>query len=96
MTLTEHQKRKLRGYGQSMKPVVWLGAGGPSAAVIAELEQALDHHELVKVKLRTGDREARDQAISALCEASGAALIQRIGNIAVLFRRNEENPRVNF
>ena len=96
MTLTEQQKRKLRSYAHSMKPVVWLGSDGASPAVIAELERALDHHELIKIKLRVGDREARDLAISSLCEASGAVLIQRIGNVAVLFRRNEENPRVNL
>jgi len=79
-----------------MKPVLWLGAEGASQAVLAELETALDHHELIKVKLRVGDRVARDAAIAAMCEASSAQLVQRIGNVAVLFRRNEENPRVNF
>jgi len=79
-----------------MKPVLWLGAEGASQAVLAELETALDHHELIKVKLRVGDRVARDAAIAAMCEASSAELVQRIGNVAVLFRRNEENPRVNL
>ncbi len=95
MTLTDQQKRKLRGYAHGMKPVLWLGAEGASEAVLAELETALDHHELIKVKLRVGDRQARDAAIATLCEASSAELVQRIGNVAVLFRRNAENPRVN-
>lgn len=95
MTLTDQQKRKLRGYAHGLKPVLWLGAEGASQAVLAELETALNHHELIKVKLRVGDRQARDAAIATLCEAGSAELVQRIGNVAVLFRRNAENPRVN-
>lgn len=96
MTLTESQKRKLRGYAHDLKPVVWLGADGASDAVKAELQRALEHHELIKVKLRVGDRVARDLAIDELCRSSGAILVQRVGNVAVLFLRNEENPRINL
>jgi RNA-binding protein len=92
--LTAAQKRHLRALAHALKPVILMGAKGVSDALIAELGIALDRHELVKVKLSGEDREARDQVIDQLCEATGAALVQRIGNIAVLFRRNPQQPLI--
>lgn len=92
--LTAAQKRHLRALAHALKPVILMGAKGVSDALIAELEIALDRHELLKVKLTGEDREARDAALDALTAATGAALVQRIGNIAVLFRRNAEQPLI--
>lgn len=92
--LTEHQKKHLRGLGHKLKPVVMVGDAGLSASLLEEYERTLDHHELIKVKVRVGDRAARDGIIDELCEKSGAELVQRIGNTALLFRRNPEKERV--
>lgn len=94
MSLTEKQKRHLKGVAHSLKPVVMLGQSGLTDGVLAELGIALDHHELVKVKVSAGDRELRDQLIERLATSTQALLIQRIGNIAVLYRRNpkKKNP----
>lgn len=92
--LTAAQKRHLRSLAHGLKPVILMGAKGVSDALIAELGIALDRHELVKVKLSGEDREARDAAIDQLTAATGAALVQRIGNMAVLFRRNAEQPLI--
>lgn len=51
-------------------------------------------HELIKVKVRAGDRIARDAAIAALCERGGAELIARVGNVALVFRRNDDKPQI--
>ncbi len=90
--LTEPQRKLLRSLAHPRKPIVTLGRNGLTDAVLNELEQALDHHELVKVKVNIGDRDARDQATEALCVRTGATLIQRIGFMATLFRRNPEKP----
>jgi len=58
-----------------------------SDAVLAELEVALDHHELLKVKVSTSDRSERDLMIGAMAEKSSATVIQRIGNMVVLYRK---------
>ena len=86
MQLSEKQKRHLRGLGHSLKPVVMMGNAGLSDAVLAEVSRALDDHELIKVRVRFGDRKVRDEAISRLCDESGATLIKRIGNIALVHR----------
>ncbi|MBT8063365.1 MAG: YhbY family RNA-binding protein [Gammaproteobacteria bacterium] len=94
MKLNNKQIKFLRGKGQEMKPVVWLGQAGCSPAVLSELDQALEHHELVKVKIAAGDRVVRDQLVAQMCTASGAALVQRIGNVALLYRPAAELPRL--
>jgi RNA-binding protein len=88
MDLNEHQKKHLRGLGHQLKPLVMVGDAGLSESLLAEFESTLDHHELIKVRVRVGDREARDGIIASLCETSGAVLIQRIGNVALLYRPN--------
>jgi len=88
MNLSEHQKKHLRGLGHQLKPLIMVGDAGLSESVLAEYESTLDHHELIKVRVRVGDREARDAIIEKLCTDSEAILIQRIGNVALLFRPN--------
>jgi len=88
MNLTEQQKKFLRGRGHQLKPVIMIGESGLSDSVLAEYESTLDHHELIKVSVRVGDRAARDETIRKLCDDSSAQLIQRVGNVALLFRPN--------
>ncbi len=92
--LTEHQKKHLRGLGHQIKPVIMVGDAGLSDSLKEEYERTLEHHELIKVKVRVGDREARDEIITRLCADSGAELVQRIGNTALVFRRNDEKPKI--
>jgi RNA-binding protein len=93
-SLTEKQKHYLRGLGHKLKPVVIIGAQGYTAAVRNELDLSLARHELLKVRVSAGDRAARDALIEQMCEESTANLIQRIGNIALLYRRHPDKPRV--
>ena len=86
--------RQLRAIGHKLHPVVTIAGAGLTDNVLAELDRALTDHELIKVKIAAGDREARDAVIGALIEASGAELIQRTGNIALVLRRSAEpDPR---
>ncbi|NBC96408.1 MAG: ribosome assembly RNA-binding protein YhbY [Deinococcus-Thermus bacterium] len=86
--MTDPQRRWLKARAHHLKPVVQLGAAGLSDAVLAELDRALDHHELVKVRLPGGDRGMRDAVVDAIAERAGADLVQRIGNTASFFRAN--------
>jgi RNA-binding protein len=94
MSLTEKQKRHLRRLGHELEPVVMTGGAGLTPGLLAELDSTLAHHELVKVRVRAGDREGRDEMIRALSEASGAELIQRIGHVALFWRPNPERRRI--
>ncbi|GAB6040621.1 ribosome assembly RNA-binding protein YhbY [Endothiovibrio diazotrophicus] len=96
MPLTENQKRHLRGLGHALKPVVMVGGNGLTEGVLREIELSIEHHELVKVKIAAGDRALRDAMIGEICAKSGAELVQRVGNMALLFLRNTRKPKVEI
>ena len=95
-SLTATQKRYLRQLAHDQRPVVLIGAAGLSNAVIAELDAALGHHELVKVRIRSGDRDQREATITQMCRETDAQLVQRIGHTAVLYRRHPQKPRIRL
>ena len=90
MSLSQAEQKFLRGRGHALKPVVIVGGAGLTDAVLTELEGALSHHELVKVSLRIGNRERRDALLDELLDKSKATLLQRIGNMALLYRQAEQ------
>lgn len=96
MKLSEAQKKHLRGLGHKLKPLIMIGDAGLSDAVYAEYESTIDHHELIKVRIRVGDRDARDKIIKDLCTRSGAELVQRVGNVALLYLPNPEKQRIQL
>jgi RNA-binding protein len=82
-------KKKLRAQAHSLKPVIMIGQSGFTAAVLAEIELALNSHELIKVRIRA-EREDRKQISEKICADTGAELIQNIGQIAVIYRQNPD------
>ena len=82
-------KKRLRAEAHSHKPVIMIGQAGLTPAVLAEIEIALDCHELLKVRIRA-EREERKTISEEIIAATGAELIQMIGQIAVLYRPNPE------
>lgn len=88
--------RYLRSLAHGLKPVVRLGQHGLTDAVSRELDGALEHHELVKVKLSTSEKEARLEQLDALCKSVKADCIQQIGHTATLFRRNAKKPVIEL
>lgn len=96
MPLSESRKKFLRGLGHKLKPVVSVGGAGVTDALLKEFEGTIAHHELVKVRVRAGDRDSRDAAIEELCRRGSAELVTRIGNVALLYRRNPDNPKIQL
>jgi RNA-binding protein len=92
--LSNAQKRYLRGLAHDLKPVLLVGAKGVTPAVLAELDLALDQHELLKVRVSANDRDEREAWIAELVEGSQASLAGRIGHVASLYRRRRDNPLV--
>ena len=90
MSLTESQCKHLRGRGHGLKTVVLVGSGGLNDRVLAEINSTLERHELIKVRVRSDDRDARDALIRQLVSGSAAELVQRIGNVALLYRAAEK------
>ena len=93
MTLSANDTRALRAAAHKLKPIVLIGKAGVTEAVLAELNIALDHHELIKIKVPGEDREARRVAIEAVAGQSGAQLVQVIGHIAVLYRKAPQETK---
>lgn len=79
-------KQELKARAHSLKPVVLLGNKGLTDAVMQEIDLALNAHELIKVKLRGQDKEARANLVKLICQTLNAECIQCIGLVAVLYR----------
>jgi RNA-binding protein len=86
MTLSTETKKHYRTIGHGLNPVVTIAGKGLSDGVVAELDRALNDHELIKVKLAITDREERRETIIALCQISGSELVQEIGKVALIYR----------
>jgi len=92
--LTSAQTRFLRGQAHDLRAMLQVGGKGITDALIAEIDQALEHHELIKVKVAAEDRDARDAMIGEIAERAGAALVQRIGHTAVLYRPSKDKRQI--
>ena len=81
MNLSTKQKQHLKGLAHPLKPVVLLGSNGLTA---------LEHHELIKVKIATEDRETKTLIVEAIVRETGACNVQVIGKTLVLYRPTKE------
>jgi len=90
MPLNNEQKKQYKSIGHDLKPVLIVAGNGLNEGVIAELERALADHELIKVEIRSEDREERAAAIAELCKVGRAELVQTIGKKALIYRKNPQ------
>lgn len=94
MALTAKQRRFLRAEAHHLKPVVLMGQNGLTDAVLAEIEQALLIHELIKVRIPGVEREEKKPIIEAICTHCDCAHVQTVGHIATLYRPHPEKPQL--
>ena len=94
--LTKEQKKYLRTLSHDLKTIIWVGQNGLNENVMQEINYALDHHELVKIKIRAGDRKLREQTATEIRESTGSETIQKIGNVISLYRQNKQQPRIKL
>ena len=90
MTLTNKQKQYLKGLAHPLKPVVQLGNNGLTEGVVAEIENALSHHELIKVKVPTDDRDEKALIMEAIIGETKAIKVHAIGHVLVLYKPSKE------
>jgi RNA-binding protein len=96
MPLTGKQKRYLRSLGHRLRPVVFLGKGGLGRGVVRQTDDALEAHELIKVRFADGFDRTPDEGAAALALATGATVAGRVGRTALLYRRREEEPEIEL
>lgn len=90
MNLSNKQKQYLKGEAHHLKPVVMIGANGLTEGVLAEIENALEYHELIKVKVSADDRETKKLICDAIIRETDATQVQLIGSILTLFKPSED------
>ena len=93
---TNRDIKQLRAIGHKLKPVVTIAGNGLTENVASEIERALNDHELIKVKLAVGGRDARVAVSTELAERSGAEIIQSVGNVILVLRRSKKpDPKLS-
>ena len=96
MPLSKKQIKFLRSKCHDLKPVIMLGQKGLTDEVLSELDIALTHHELVKIKLSVDDRELRKQIADEICEKSQAEEVQSIGKTLSIYRVNPDKAIIDM
>lgn len=96
MKLSNNDKKHLRRLGHNLNPVVTVANNGLSENVLAEIDRALNDHELIKVKLAVGDSTAKRQVTDAICKKFSAQVVQSIGHIVLLLKKSDKpNPQLS-
>lgn len=93
MPLTGKQKAQLRALGHHLNPVVQVGSDGVTEGVIAAAAQALEDHELIKVKIASEDREGRAGAVETLVNGTGSEVAQTLGRTVLLFKKRKKKTK---
>lgn len=94
IALTNAQTRFLRGQAHGLKAILQVGGKGISQTLVDEVAAALEHHELIKVKIAAEDRDAREALARELATRTEAALVQRIGHVVILYRPSIERRQI--
>jgi RNA-binding protein len=90
--ISGQQKRKLKSIAHHIKPVIYIGKNGISESLIAALNKSLSDHELIKIKF-IDFKDEKKSLIETLIAQTGSVLVSITGNVAVLFRQNEDPVR---
>ena len=89
MSLTQEQKKQFKSIGHHLKPIVTIADNGLTESVLAELDRALNDHELIKIQLRA-ERDDRTALIEQLCAQSSSLLVQSIGKVGLIYRKKPQ------
>jgi RNA-binding protein len=92
LQLSPVERRALKARAHALEPTVLVGSGGLTPAVAGEIDRSLTAHELIKVRVMGDDRDAREDILKRICDDLGAAPIQHIGKILVVYRPKPEAP----
>lgn len=94
MSLNNKQIRSLRAMAHALKPVVLIGGAGLTDNVINEINQALEDHELIKVRVNADDRDDKKDMIEQIARQTEAEHVQTIGHIGIFYRHNPKKPKI--
>ena len=86
LTLTSRERAHLKARAHALEPFVHVGQAGVSDELVAEVERALTAHELIKVRIGGADRAERAALGDRIADATGAAVVHRVGKVVILWR----------
>jgi RNA-binding protein len=86
-------RRSLRAHGHALSALVHVGKGGLSPVVIKQVEQTLNDHELVKVKVDTDSPDDRFGVAELLAARPGVNIVQIVGHVILIYKRHPREPR---
>ncbi|MFT5531988.1 MAG: RNA-binding protein [Burkholderiaceae bacterium] len=90
LKLTPSERSALRAEAHALNPIVIIGEAGLTEPVLKEIDNGLDAHGLIKVRVFGDDREARIGMYETICDKLGAAPVQHIGKLLVMYRAKKE------
>ena len=90
LTLTPADRRRLRGKGQLLQPVLKVGKDGVTDGLLASVETEIAHHELIKIKF-VNFKEEKHELVESIANRTNSALVQVVGHVALLYRP-KSNP----
>lgn len=94
--LTSKQKQFLKGLAHPLSPVVRVGRGRVSDAVVEETKKSLVSHELIKVRIDSDDSAARKELAAKLAAAADAQIVGMVGKTLILYRQRDEEPEIKL
>lgn len=92
--MTGKQRAQLRGMANTIETIIYIGKDGITDGTVKEVYDALEARELIKGCVQQGAPLTAKEALTALCEKTGAEPIQFIGRRFVMYRPSRENPRI--
>ena len=95
-SLTGKQKSFLRSMGMNVEPVMNVGKEGLTPTVVSAAREAIKKRELIKVRVLQNCAEEPRKVIPMLAERADAELVQLIGRNGLLYKRNEEKPKIEL
>jgi len=96
MKIKQSEKKALKAAGHNLKPVITIGMNGLSESLLSEFEKTIDHHELIKIRIRISDKSSRKELIEELCDKSKSQIVSTVGSTAVVFRKNPKSQKKFF
>ncbi len=88
--MQQELRQLLKAKAHKLRTVVIIGANGLTENVHSEIDTALTAHELIKIRVNAQDSEERAERITEICDQHDAELVQSIGHIIVIYRKNDE------
>ena len=84
--LNQRDKKRFRAIGHHLSPIVTIAGNGLSTSVLSELSRAIDDHELIKIRVLTGDRNECNVTIAEIKKQLDVEVIQSIGKVALVYK----------